>query len=596
MAGIAWGRGYSTSRQVMNISFNIRAAVGILLLITTFLPHSQVEGSAIISDRLAQAISRTRPGDKFKVWVFFTDKGRDGEPKRARLSSKCLRRRKLKGARPIVDSTDLPIREEYVSQVLGCGAKLRARSRWLNAISVKANAEEIRKISALPFVGKLDKVIGFKRRKIEPERGEIPKAKRGRYWLDYGPSYPQLSLLQIPQLHQLGYDGSGVLVCLLDTGFWLAHECFASLKVVATWDFIFKDEDVQDGLEDQPGQQDHGTSTLSVIAGFQESELIGPAFGASYVLAKTEDIRSETPIEEDYWIAGLEWADSLGADVVSSSLGYTRFDDGSGYTYEDLDGNTARTTVAADLAVAKGMVVVTAAGNEGDKPWHYIVTPADGDSVLAMGAVDMEGNPAPFSSVGPTADGRIKPDLVAPGVRVWSADTLSSSYSYKKGTSFSTPLIAGAVALLLQVDSTLTPMEIKDRLCSAGSQASSPDNLMGWGIPNILKASGLIPPQLGNRLWCYPNPFREVTNIAYCLRNEGSVKIQIFTVSGELVREMDLGQKKGAGDYSSPQRAAHWEGENQSGKRVAPGIYLCRLTSGRSSRVIKIAYLGPSNP
>jgi len=586
MAGIARGRGRFTSQQVMIISFNIRVAVGILLLLTTAPSHSQVEGSAIISHRLTQAMSRARPGDKLKLWVFFTDKGRDGEPKRTRLSPKCLRRRKLKGARPIVDSTDLPVKAEYVSQVLSCGAKLRARSRWLNAISVKANAEEIRKILVLPFVGKLDKVIGFKRRKIEAERGEIPKIRGGRYWLDYGPSYPQLSLLQIPQLHQLGYDGSGILICLLDTGFYLTHECFDSLKVVATWDFIFRDGDVQDEPEDQPGQQHHGTSVLSVISGFKQGELIGPTFGASYALAKTEDMRSETPIEEDYWIAGLEWADSLGADVVSSSLGYYLFDNDTGYTYGDLDGNTARTTVAADLAVAKGMVVVTAAGNERDKPWHYIVTPADGDSVLAVGAVDMEGNLAYFSSVGPTADARIKPDLVAPGVKVWSADTLSSSYSYKKGTSFSTPLIAGAVALLLQVDSTLTPMEIRDRLCSAGSQSSSPDTLMGWGIPNILRASGLNLPPLENNLWCYPNPFRDVTNIAYCLRNDNSVMIQIFTVSGELVREMDLGLK----------RAAHWRGENQEGKRVAPGIYLCRLISGGFSRVTKIAYLGPSNP
>jgi len=142
------------------------------------------------------------------------------------------------------------------------------------------------------------------------------------------------------------------------------------------------------------------------------------------------------------------------------------------------------------------------------------------------------------------------------------------------------------VALLLQVDSTLTPMEIRDRLCSAGSQSSSPDTLMGWGIPNILRASGLNLPPLENNLWCYPNPFRDVTNIAYCLRNDNSVKIQIFTVSGELIREMDLGLK----------RAAHWRGENQEGKRVAPGIYLCRLISGGFSQVIKIAYLGPSTP
>ncbi len=592
MAGIGRERGCSTFQQVMIFDVISKAVVGVLLLIMVVPLSSQPEGNVPLSSGLAQAINRARPGDEFKVWVFFT--GKDPGIRRVRLSPKCLQRRRLRGRKPLIDLTDLPISKEYIHQVLSRGAKQRAKSKWLNAISVEADVREIQKISALPFVRKLDQVIGFRRREIEAKEEGPAKVKGEEYEIDYGHSYPQLSLLNIPQLHRLGYDGSGVLVCLLDTGFWLAHECFDSLKVVATRDFIFKDDDVQDGPEDQPGQHDHGTSTLSVISGFKEGELIGPAFGASYALAKTEDIRAETPIEEDYWIAGLEWADSLGADVVSSSLGYTCFDDGTGYTYEDLDGNTARTTVAADLAVAKGMVVVTAAGNKLDepKPWHYIVTPADGDSVLAVGAVDMEGNLASFSSVGPTADGRIKPDLMAPGVGVWSADA-RSSYRYKDGTSFSTPLIAGAVALLLQVDSTLTPMEVRDRLCSAGSQAFSPDNLMGWGVPDLLKASDLI--TLHNRLWCYPNPFRDVVNIAYCLSEYSSVRIQIFTVSGELVREMDLGPKR-MGDYSSPMMAAHWRGENQSGKKVAPGIYLCRLTSKGPSQVIKIAYLGPSNP
>lgn len=557
-----------------------------ILLVAMAFSASGGEGREVLSVRLAEAMGRAHPGDELKVWIFFTDKGLNNQ---AKLSPRCLKRRQSRGGRPLVDFTDLPLWGEYVAQVIRCGARLRARSRWLNGISVEGGVKEVQRISRLPFVRGMDLVIGFKRREMETEEIRLPRFKGGEYRFDYGPSYPQLSLLQIPQLHELGWDGSGVLVCLLDTGFWLGHECFASLKVVATWDFIFGDEDVQDGPE---GQQDHGTSTLSVIAGFQEGELIGAAFGASYALAKTEDIGSETPIEEDYWIAGLEWADSLGVDVVSSSLGYARFDDGTGYTYQDLDGNTARTTRAADLAVAKGMVVVTAAGNERDKPWHYIVTPADGDSVLAVGAVDMEGNPAPFSSVGPTADGRIKPDLVAPGVGVWSAD-IRSSYTYKRGTSFSTPLVAGAAALLLQIDPTLTPMEIRDRLCSAGSQASSPDTLMGWGIPNVLKASGLFTPQ--NYLWCYPNPFRQVINIGYSLRRDGAVKIKIFTVSGELVREMDLGLKS-AGDYSPPHLAAHWRGENQRGEKVAPGIYLCGFSSPGFSQVVKIAYLGPANP
>jgi hypothetical protein len=213
--------------------------------------------------------------------------------------------------------------------------------------------------------------------------------------------------------------------------------------------------------------------------------LIGPAFGADFALAKTEIKLSETQIEEDNWVAGVEWADDLGADIVSSSLGYQDW-----YTYEDMDGNTALCTIAADLAVSKGIVVVNSAGNERITTWYHIIAPADGDSVIAVGAVDLQGGLASFSSAGPTFDGRIKPDVVARGVQTYCA-WANGGYGGASGTSLSAPLVAGVCALLLEIHPDWTPIQVREALWHTASQADDPDNLYGYGIANAAEASGL---------------------------------------------------------------------------------------------------------
>ena len=240
-----------------------------------------------------------------------------------------------------------------------------------------------------------------------------------------------------------------------------------------------------DGDEDVSGHP-HGTQVLSVIGAYKEGALIGPAYGAEYLLARTEDVASETPVEEDYWIAGVEWADTMGADIVSTSLGYNIWDEGTGedYTYEDLDGNTARITIAADWAVERGITVICAAGNEGNDPWHYALFPSDGDSVIAVGAVNPDGSPATFSSRGPTADGRIKPDVAAPGVDVLIAVSAPDSYALSRGTSYAAPLTAGVAALLLQAHPEWGPMDVREALRRSGDHALGPDNNVGWGVIN----------------------------------------------------------------------------------------------------------------
>ena len=295
--------------------------------------------------------------------------------------------------------------------------------------------------------------------------------------------------MRVPELHERGLSGEGVLVALFDTGFPnLEHEAFSAMKIVSQWDFIRGVDDVRGGGDG------HGTATLSAAGGFQPGELIGPAYGASFMLAVTEDIRSETPVEEDNWAAAAEWVESWGADVISSSLGYARFDlPHASYTDRDMDGMTAVTTRAATMAAARGVVVVNSAGNGGLHPTrNTLVAPADGRDVLSTGAVDRAGVRAGFSSVGPTADGRMKPDVAAMGVAVKIATVLTTnSYGAANGTSLSCPLVAGVVALLLQAHPAYSVDDVLRALRATSSQNAAPDNLLGWGILDAVAAVDL---------------------------------------------------------------------------------------------------------
>ena len=309
--------------------------------------------------------------------------------------------------------------------------------------------------------------------------------------LDYGTSVGQLAQIGVPAVHQMGLHGEGVVVAVFDGGFSdLNHEVFSSLHLVAAHDFVNGDDDVGDGADQ--GEGSHGTMTLSVLGGLHEGQLVGPAFAADFILAKTENSASETPVEEDNWAAAAEWAESLGADVISSSLGYLEYDRPfPSYTYRDMNGQTAISTRAAEMAAARGVVVVNSAGNSGDNAQHNTLgAPADGAHVLAIGAVGPTGIRTSFSSVGPSADGRIKPDLAAQGQAVKVALPGSvNRYGTASGTSFSCPLTAGVVALLLQVNPGASPDDVAGVLRATASQAGMPDNLLGWGIVNASAAA-----------------------------------------------------------------------------------------------------------
>jgi hypothetical protein len=288
------------------------------------------------------------------------------------------------------------------------------------------------------------------------------------------------------------YRGAGVRIAMLDTGFETGQFAFSGAQVIADSDFVFNDGVVsnQNASDSLYKASRHGSATWSLLAANVPGVLIGVAPDAQYILAKTEDVRSETTVEEDNWVAAIEWAASLGAKVVSSSLGYLTFDNGTGYTFSQLNGDFAITTRAADYAAQQGITVVVANGNGGAGGARTLDTPADADSVIAVGAEDSLGTLATFSSRGPTADGRVKPDLTGPGVQVWVLDTQSpAGYGRLDGTSFATPLIAGAAALIRQIHPQLSGVEVRDALRFAGNNASQPNNDRGWGLPDVLAAA-----------------------------------------------------------------------------------------------------------
>lgn len=453
------------------------------------------------TDQLNSLLKQSSDKVELLVWIFFNYKENPAvfklENPEKFVSEKSLKRRsKVLPHDKLISNKDIPVNINYIKKVKTLGFRLKQKSRWFNGISGFATKQEIALISDLPFVKKIDVVKKFRKdygAEIK-DGSNLPKKTispqpEGIHNLNYGSSLTQLDQINVPAVQDLGYNGQGVTVCVMDAGFDnLSHEAFDSLNIIAEWNFVDNSSDVSGHY--------HGTKTLSIIGGFKEGELIGPAFGSNYILAVTEDVSSETPVEEDNWIAAMEWADSIGVDVTSTSLGYLAFNAPySSYTWEDMDGKTARITIAADHAASLGIIVVNSAGNEGYNSEHNTLdAPADGDSVFTIGAVTSSGIRWGFSSVGPTVDGRIKPDLMAMGSSVYAAGTSSlTSYGTVSGTSYSCPLAAGCAALLLSYQPSLAPMEVLNLFRQTASQSNSPDNLMGWGIINTYDALQLTP-------------------------------------------------------------------------------------------------------
>lgn len=545
----------------------------LLLFILTMILQAQIDNK--ISNEVQKQIEINSPNEKLLVWIFFTDKGENelnklSQPNKI-VSKKSLKRRaKVLPKNKLISYSDLPPSKNYIKKIEETGFTLRHKSRYFNAVSGYVNETKLTDIANYKFVKKIDIVKKYHKRiqpieKMKPvKKTHTLNKKNNTHSLDYGESYTQLEQMNVPTLHDSGLSGKGITICLLDAGFsLLEHEVFDSMNIIDKWDFVDNDSTV--------GGHSHGTGTLSAIGGFKEGELIGPAFGADFLLARTEDVSSETPLEEDNWIAGIEWADSIGADISSTSLGYLDFDNPLySYTWEDMNGDSCRITIASDLAVKNGIIVVNSAGNKGSNSTHNtLMAPADGDSVITIGAVDSLGNRSSFSSVGNTIDGRIKPDVMAMGSAVYLANT-GGTYSRGSGTSFSCPLVAGVTALLLEYDTTLTPMQMRDILRENASNSDSPNRLMGWGIVNAsVSLNEIIINQLPENYLLiknYPNPFNNFTTIEYVIEENTFVRINIYNIFGQKIQTL-VNEEKGIGKYKI----------NFNADNLSSGIYFCSM-------------------
>ena len=469
---------------------------------------------------------------KYFYRIYFTDKGEknltDFEPVDL-LSSKAIDRRGKAGI-TVPDWRDIPVCSEYIKQIITAGFKLHCTSKWMNTALFKTETlTDLNSIQNLPFISEI-KIV----KNPAGKNGFHDKLFFRTEQTDYPPFDRPVSMLNGHPVHNSGFDGKGILIAVLDAGFTDADK-IPSLNALhkregikGTYDFVKNDKFVY-------GYHNHGTAVLSVLAGRIPDRIEGTAPGADYWLLRTEDDDTEFPVEEDYWAAGAEFADSTGADIISSSLGYFTFDDPVlNYKYQDMNGNNTFITQVADIAASKGIMVVSSAGNERNKEWIHIIAPSDGDSVIAVGAVDGNNLLSSFSSSGPSADGRIKPDIVAQGVSV-PVQTTSSTIERANGTSFSCPIISGMCACIMQAVPKADNKNLIDALHSSSDRYEHPDSLYGFGIPDMVTVisylQNLLITKPQNETVISPNPFTSDFYVTFKKSPEW-MKLEIFTPSG----------------------------------------------------------------
>lgn len=410
------------------------------------------------------------------------------------LTPRAVERRKKISGDEIIDYSDIPVRQDYLNHLQNAGIEIVHKLNWFNCVSAFLNDDQIDLVKSLPFVKSVERVKHLKFKddfKSDLSINKILFSPGNVHTnLNYGNSFQQLYISEIPAVHDFGITGHGVVIGLLDSGFdWKNQPSLKDAKVLAEYDFVFNDPHTANESNDIAKQDEHGTYVLSILGGYDEGEIIGSAYGASFLLAKTEDVRSELIVEEDNYAAGLEWMESMGVDITTSSLGYSDFDDEeTSYKYEEMNGKTAVCTRALEFAFKKGIVTISSAGNEGNTEWKYITAPADGFNVISVGAITKDSLIASFSSRGPSADGRIKPEVVANGVSVYGANKYDRGYYSASGTSASSPIVAGIAGLLLSVYPHLNNQQVRKILIESASHPDNPDNDFGYGIASAKRA------------------------------------------------------------------------------------------------------------
>ena len=482
-----------------------------------------------------------------RYWVQL--KNKDGTPysvstPTAFLSAKSVQRRTNQGI--AIHPSDLPVTPSYISQIEGVtDVKVLYASKWLNALAVEittsvsaAVTTATNAINSFSFVQSTSKTNKLKVVFEKVDDG-MPVADMNRTNAApnyYGGAYWQNKQLRVDCIHYHGYRGQGMTIAVMDAGFRNVNTlaAFDSLRarngILGTWDFVTGDNSVYE-------DNSHGTNVLSCMAALVPSVMVGSAPRADYWLLRTEEAATETPSEEYNWIRAAEFADSVGADILTTSLGYTTFDNPSfNHVYSGLNGKTYPMSIAATMAARKGMFVLNSAGNEGSSAWQYVGVPADADSICTVGAVDSLGNVTSFSSKGPTPDGRIKPDLVARGGNAYVA-TQSGNFLYGNGTSFSCPVVAGAVACFWQKFNTFSNIKVLDTLRKTASHNNAPNNSRGWGMPNVCALPVGLPKYdfKGDVLSVFPNPVKNQVTIELKQGLVGRHEAVLTDVSGKVI-------------------------------------------------------------
>jgi serine protease AprX len=481
---------------------------------------------------------------KYFYRIYFRDKGTyhtSNFTPAGLFSQRAVERRQKEGISGL-DYKDLPVYPGYLDSISSRGLTLHCTSRWMNTGLFKSkDPADLTSIQSLPFIENVKLVKNPLVKKGSEDKLALETNLVAEVYNE------PIKMLNGDLVHASGYLGTGKLIAVLDGGFTNADkissldELRSRSGITATFDFVKRSGSVYD-------YHKHGTYVLSILAGIFESYIEGSGPGADYMLLRTEDTASEFPAEEDFWAAGAEYADSAGCDIISSSLGYFKFDDPSmDYKYSDMDGRTAFVTRAADAAASKGIVVVNSAGNERDNAWMHIIAPSDGDSVLAIGAVNADKVLAPFSSAGPSFDRRIKPDVSAQGVAVpvqadlpdetgWSGTVLAGN-----GTSFSCPVISGMIACVMQAVPRAKASEIVSVIREVSDQYNSPDSLYGYGIPDMVNAIVFLQKKFltepSGTVTIGPNPFISFLNIRF-RDNPEFIRIEIYNPLGILIRNI----------------------------------------------------------
>ncbi len=522
-----------------------------------------------------------------KYFVAFTDK--NGTPysisnPQAFLTQRAIDRRAVKGI-PIIEE-DLPVNPPYITAIAATGVQVFTQCKWFNGVTVRiTDTAVLASIRALPFVQSITRVSSYNSKKstdgdgkfrLERELGKTGgnnenKSPGSSQTYDYGPSYAQIHLLNGDLLHNMGYRGQGKVIAVLDAGFQNAdvNPVFDSLRannqILGTRDFVNPGGNVY--LEHY-----HGGAVLSTMGGNIPGQLIGTAPKASYWLIRTEDAATENIVEEYNWVVGAEMADSVGADVINSSLGYTQFDNGwMDHTCADMNGYTNPSSKGANIAASKGIAISISAGNEGGSSWMCISSPSDALDALSIAATDEFGIRASFSSTGIVNGNYIKPNIASMGLNCYVAYP-DSSLGYGSGTSFASPINAGMMACLIQAKPNIDQYHLRLAIEQSASQYTHPDSLLGYGIPDYVKALHIL--QVGvigkTRFWAYPNPFKDAFIVSFDNNMTGNFEISLISITGNLSLKTNRTIVGGGGNTITVNNLGN----------LAPGMYILKISSG----------------